>query len=172
MSKRAVLFLVWSLAVGLPLVAAGEQEDPHHPSPASSGSEIQLSPLLRQALAREMLGIQNAMMDMIPSIAAGDWPRVAKLAGEIEGSFIIKQALSAEQLEELHHALPAEFLELDRTFHRQAGMLAHVAREGHADLVGFYFYKLNEGCVGCHGKYARHRFPAFAPASAEPEHAH
>lgn len=170
MSKRALLFLGLSLAACLPVFGSGEQEA-HH-APAEAGPEIQLSPPLQQALAHEMLAIQNAMMDMVPSIAAGDWPQVAKLAEQIEGSFIMKQKLSAEQMEELHHVLPPGFIELDQSFHRLAGMLGHVAEAGHVELVSFYFYKLNEGCVGCHSKYAQHRFPAFAAKTQEPQHTH
>ncbi len=171
MSKKVVLVLGLSLALCLPVVGAGEGEDPHH-SPADAGPEIELSPPLQQALADEMLSIQNAMMDLVPSISAGDWPQVAKLARQIEGSFIMKQKLSAEQMEELHHVLPADFIELDQSFHRMAGMLGHVAEEGHVELVSFYFYKLNEGCVNCHSKYAQHRFPAFAAQSGGSQHTH
>ncbi len=170
MSNRALLFLGLALVVCLPVLGEGEHET-HHP-PADAAPEIQLSPPLKQALADEMLGIQNAMMDLVPSISAGDWPQVAKLAKQIEGSFIMKQKLSAEQMEELHHALPDSFIELDRSFHQMAGMLAHVAEAGHVELVSFYFYKLNEGCVSCHSKYAKHRFPAFSAKSQEPQHAH
>ena len=48
------------------------------------------------------------------------------------------------QVEELHSSLPALFKELDHSFHHAAGMLAHAAKERHADIVIFYFYKLTE----------------------------
>jgi len=31
-----------------------------------------------------------------------------------------------------------------------------------ADVVNFYFYKMNDACVSCHGKYAAERFPGLA----------
>lgn len=174
MKKRArVLSVLLMSLVAASLAVLGAAEEPaHHPTPAGGEPEIRLSEPLRQALAEEMLAIQNAMMDLVPSLAAGEWSEVAKLGRRIEGSYIMKQKLSADEMEELHRALPAGFQELDSSFHEMAGMLAHVAEEGHVELVHFYFYKLNESCVTCHRRYAGQRFPAFSAGSPEPRHAH
>ena len=63
---------------------------------------------------------------------------------------------------------------LNNTFiNQRARGLAEAAREHQAALVPFYFYKLTESCVGCHARYAGHRFPGYAqPPEAKPAHAH
>jgi hypothetical protein len=98
----------------------------------------------------------------VSRIAAGQWERVAEIGKGLQATFILGQSLSPAQRTELHHALPAGFLELDRAFHRHAGMLARAAEMGNGEVVGFYFYKLIDGCVACHARHARHRYPAFA----------
>ena len=131
MLKRSMVLLTLFLGVSLAALGAGEHGDSHH-APAGAEPEIQLSLPLQRALAEEMVAIQNAMMDLVASISAGEWPEVAKLARQIEGSYIMKQKLSAEQMEELHRALPAGFQELDGSFHRMdAAGLRQPARAGH-----------------------------------------
>jgi hypothetical protein len=51
-------------------------------------------------------------------------------------------------------------------------MLAHAARMKNADVVNFYFYKLVDGCVTCHAKFATSRFPGFSAERAEGGHSH
>ena len=80
---------------------------------------------------------------------------------KIRDSFILKQKLTEEQIAELHHTLPAEFLEMDRTFHSTAGKLAHAAHQQDGELVHFYYYRLHSQCTKCHSKYASERFPSF-----------
>ena len=133
----------------------------HQQAPAKQ-RQIQLSPPLQEALTQEMISVQNTMMQMMPSIAAGEWDRVAQLAKKIEGAYIMRQKLSPEQMEELHRTLPPEFVEKDHKFHQMAGMLAHVAEESHVELVSFYYYKLTEACIGCHSRFATTRFPHLA----------
>ena len=73
--------------------------------------------------------------------------------------FLSQQKLTEKQIEELHHSLPAEFIEMDHSFHSTAGKLAHAALEQDGELVNFYFYKLHSQCINCHSKYASERFP-------------
>ena len=46
-------------------------------------------------------------------------------------------------------------------FHYYAGMLAHVAENNKAELIGFYISKMSETCVACHSLYATRKFPSF-----------
>jgi hypothetical protein len=110
------------------------------------------------------------MQELVPDIVSGNWEGIAAQAKEMEGSYIMKQKLSDEQRKELRQKLPAGFKELDGTFHRLAGMLAHVAEDKHAELVSFYFYKLMDTCTQCHSRYAAERFPSLA--SEEEQHKH
>ncbi len=83
------------------------------------------------------------------------------------------QKLADARREELEQDAPAAFLERDGEFHELAAGLADAARERRAPLVPIYFYKLTESCVGCHARYAAHRFPGYAKApEATPAHAH
>ena len=74
-------------------------------------------------------------------------------------SYVMKHQLSSAQRNAIHQSLPPTFIELDRGFHRSAGMLAHAAKSRNSELVNFYFYKLVDTCVACHSKYAGDRFP-------------
>ena len=140
----------------------------HMESQASQG--IRLSPSLLALLNQEMGLIQQGIMDMVPAIAAGEWEKVSALGKKIKESFILKQKLTDEQKEELHRMLPQQFIEMDMDFHKSAGMLAHAAEMKNADVVNFYFYKMNAACVSCHGKYAAERFPGLAKGGEEGHH--
>ena len=122
-------------------------------------SAVHLSNDLKVILNQEMNEIEQGMMKIIPAISAGNWENITKIAKKIKNSFILKQKLTEKQIEELHHSLPAEFIEMDHSFHSTAGKLAHAALEHDGELVNFYFYKLHSQCINCHSKYASERFP-------------
>ncbi len=71
------------------------------------------------------------------------------MARNIKESFILKQEVTKKQLEELHKVLPKVFIQLDSSFHNTA------------ELVNFYFYKMNEACVTYHSTFAKEKFPDF-----------
>ena len=142
------------------------------PQATLAENEIHLSADLHQLLSQEMVAIENGMQDLVPLIAAGEWGQVASIAQKISDSFIMKQKLTAAQKEELHQVLPQQFVEMDQDFHASAGMLAHAAGMKNADVVGFYFFKLNTACVACHTKYAGERFPGLVHGKESDEHQH
>lgn len=173
MKNGFVIFLFWTLVTFFLFPLEIVSAENHDPKIASNEKNItQLSPKLRQALTQEMQSILGGMMALVPAISSGDWHEVAEIGKKIQGSYIMKQQLSEAQLEELHHSLPFEFKELDRSFHHAAGMLAHAAKKGNAEIVHFYFYKLNETCVKCHSRYATHRFPSFVTKAEQKTHPH
>lgn len=135
------------------------EANPHEKHMVEKGPEFHLSHELKEILNQEMNGIQEGMMKIIPAIAAGDWETIADIAKQINDSFILKQKLSPEQMEELHHSLPAGFIEIDQDFHSTAEKLTHSAYQQDAELVNFYFYNLHRQCIQCHSKYATERFP-------------
>ncbi len=179
--KKSSLIFVTVLLCLPQLVLAGSHE--HHENTAKQAAEhaqhmkplttqgVQLSADLLALLNKEMVLIQAGMMDMIPAIAAGEWSKVAAICQKIKASFILKQKLTDAQKEELKHVLPQQFIEMDMDFHKSAGMLAHAAEMENADVVNFYFYKMNTACVSCHGKYAAGRFPGLANGG-DKEHQH
>lgn len=131
-----------------------------------------LSPDLRVLLSQEMQALQKGMMSMIPELVSGNYDEVAKTATKIQNSFILEQKLTKEQKEELSHKLPAAFVEIDEGFHKDAGMLAEVAKGKNGELANFYFFKMTNACTSCHSRFAKHRFSAFAEKKEEIGHKH
>ncbi len=142
----------------IPISQASEVKQ-HENHTIEERSELHLSHDVKVILNQEMNGIEEGMMKIIPAISAGNWETIAKIAQTIKDSFILKQKLTQEQVKELHHSLPAEFVEMDQSFHSTAGKLAHAAHQRDGELVNFYFYKLHSKCISCHSKYASERFP-------------
>ena len=139
--------------------ASGEKHPENHTT--GKGYELHLSHDLNELLNQEMNEIERGMTKIIPAISAGNWDTIAHIAKKIKNSFILKQKITPEQMEELHSSLPKEFIAMDRNFHSTAGKLAHAALEHDGELVNFYFYKLHEKCTKCHSQYASKRFPNF-----------
>lgn len=138
-----------------------------------SQNEIEsLSPQLRVLLKQEMLAIQEGMENIVPAFASGNLQEVSNIAGKIDRSFILKQQLTPAQKHELHEKLPKGFIQKDQQFHKYAGMLEHVSKEHHTELVGFYYSKLLESCIACHSEHASHRFPLFNRVPAKEDHHH
>lgn len=131
-----------------------------------------LSPELRALLGKEMLALQEGMKAIIPAYSSGDFEQVAHISEKMKNSYILKQKITSEQKHELMSKMPKSFMHLDQKFHEYAGMLEHVAKEKHTELVGFYFYKLSESCVSCHANYATHKFPKFSEVPTEHVHHH
>lgn len=145
---------------------AGAQEN------RKSSPTLDLPPKLRAALVAEMGGLREGIADIAVQLASGEWEAVANRATRIRDSFILKQKLSREELAQLEHALPAEFLALDEQFHRHADSLAKAAHRKDGELAAFYLYKMTEGCVGCHARYATHTFKGFGGVKPKPADSH
>jgi hypothetical protein len=160
------------LCLFLVIPGTGVAEQPHsHDAPRATMS-LDLSPELLQLLQQEMAAIQAGMQSLVPDIAAGNWAGAAQTGENIQSSYIFNKKLTQAQREELQQKLPPAFRELDQSLHHAAGMLAHAATMKNADVVNFYFYKLVDGCVSCHAKFASHRFPGFSANSVEPGDGH
>ena len=158
MKKAIILAVIASATCFLTGISQASEVEQHKGHAIEEYSELQISNDLKVVLNQEMNGIEEGMMEIIPAIAAGNWEIIANIAKKIKDSFILKQKLTQEQIEELHHSLPAEFIEMDHDFHSTAGKLAHAAHQHDGELVNFYFYKLHSQCTKCHSKYASERF--------------
>lgn len=167
MQKTTVLIFTVILFSIAPLAVAAEQE--HHQKPTTDNG-IDVSPGLKKLLNQEMSAIQDGMMALIPAMSSGNWEEVASIGKNIKASFIMKQKLTKAQKEELQRVLPPRFIELDQDFHKSSGMLAHAAEMKNADVMNFYFSKLNQACVSCHTKFAANRFPGLARTADEADH--
>ncbi|NOQ37052.1 MAG: hypothetical protein GQ569_14365 [Methylococcaceae bacterium] len=168
MKASYLKILITTLAFTLPLTVNAEDE--HHQTQASENTALALPADIKPLLTKEMQQIQLGMMNLLPAISSGQWDKIAEIAKEMQGSYIMKQQLTKEQMQTLHKTLPPAFIGLDQNFHRLAGMLAHVAEERKSELVNFYFYKLTESCGQCHSQYAQQRFPAFAEQGNKEHH--
>jgi hypothetical protein len=164
--------LATTLACLLLVPVTGHTEHPAEKHAPPPGDHLHLSPALMELLQQEMNAIQKGMQALIPAIASGNWQDVADIGEHIQHSYIMQQQLTDAQVEELHHELPAAFLELDQSFHNSAGMLADAAKIGNAEVVGFYFYKLTDTCVACHRKFAGYRFPGLTSDADDTGHQH
>ncbi len=131
-----------------------------------------LSPEIQNLLSREMIALEGGMMDIIPNMVSGNYAEIEKIAIKIKESFILKKKLTQKQRHELHEKLPSSFIEMDASFHRDAGMLAHVSKNKNSDLVNFYFFKMTNACVSCHSKFATHKFPLFKNKAIDNNHKH
>lgn len=174
MRTRRLALRSWLLAVTAATAQVHDQAPPPAPGerPSPTSAVAALSPGLRALFKAEMAGLQGARLELFPVVAAGDWEGIARIAARLRDGFVLAQQLTAQQREELPRALPGGFLERDAEFHAIAEALEHAAHRKQAGLVPFYVYRLTEGCVGCHSRFARERFPGFAPAHAPEPHAH
>ena len=130
-----------------------------------------LSKETRALLRTEMAAIDNGIKALFTAYYSGNFDEVARIAKEIEQSYILKNKLTKAQIHELHTKLPKGFLQLDEKFHYNAGMLAHVAKKKKPELVGFYYSELTSGCHSCHAEYAQGRFE-FNPVKESAHHHH
>ncbi len=169
----AVVFLCGLAAAPLSFADHHEHDrhhDAHHDTQQKSVEN--LSTALRALLQKEMMALQTGMVSAIPALISGNLGEVEKIAQNMKDSYILKQSITKEQVEELHSSLPAGFLKMDKEFHYYAGMLAHVANRKKLELVNFYFSKLTESCVSCHSEYAPHKFPGLSMKGSSEKHDH
>lgn len=150
------------------VVQAGEHNDMDH----KSGNDLNLSTNVRDLLKQEMNEIKKGMESLIFSIASADWEKTAETGHNIKHSYIIKKKLTESQKHELHEKLPMQFREIDKKFHYYAGMLSHAAKERDAELVNYFFYKMNESCTSCHSKFVTNRFEGFKARNKHEQHDH
>jgi len=150
-----VLFAVFVITSA----CAEQQHIRKHEFVSSSRHKVQFPAEVKQLFLQEMASLQAGMSSLVPAIVSGNWDEIAATGEQMNDSYIMKHKLSASQRKAIHQSLPPAFIEMDRGFHRSAGMLAHAAKKKNSELVNFYFYRLVDTCVACHSKYATDRFP-------------
>lgn len=171
MIGKIAAVLVMATAGVLAATSLAQTPDNSASKSADPAPVLPLSANHRAALIAEMLGVKAGVADLAGTIAMGQWAATAKQAQRIRDSYIMKQKLTATELEKLEHALPADFIEKDSQFHQHADGLAQAAMEHDYELEVFYFSKMMDGCGACHARYATHVFMGFKPkAHAEAAH--
>lgn len=154
MQKRLAPRVLLAAAAVLGTAATGLAAEPVGPA---------LTPKLLETLREEMRLVLEGSRDILAALVIGDHATVAAQAQAIDDSFILAQALTAEDREALEAALPPAFVEIDTTFHRTAAELAAAARAGDAGREAALFGRMVEACADCHGRFAADRFPGLAP---------
>ncbi|MCK4840444.1 MAG: cytochrome c [Methylococcales bacterium] len=148
-----VLLLIFSISA----CSFAEEKKDHQQTKQNFNIPMDIKLLLK----KEMLAVEKGMQQLLSAIATGNWHKTTEIAKHIQASYIMKQQLTAEQKNRLHHHLPAQFIKLDQLFHQYAGKLAQAAELKDTDVVNFYFYKMTDSCVQCHSRYAKEVFPGF-----------
>lgn len=154
-TKSAIVSMIVVVSVGISSVGTSGEHN------GEAGAVLSAVPHLQKLLGEEMRAVLPAMNKIVAALPAGDWPTIASTATAIHNSFIMQQKLTAKDRELLHQHLPAEFIHLDQTFHRQAKQLHEVALQHDADLSVYYVSKMLALCVECHQRFATSRFPAL-----------
>lgn len=163
MSKILLTILLASFLVASPAYA-------QHSEVADGDEGVHLSPDLLELLRSEMREVAKGMQVIPLALASAQWHEIHETAGQIKDSYILKQSLTKDQLEELRHALPEPFKTLDGEFHQRAGKLAEAAKRKDAEGVAFQYSRMLENCTSCHSKYAQERFPGFVTQQQKHQH--
>lgn len=160
--KLSLAFITLSLTI-YTMMGCEQKSTPEttHTDPAIAGlpSELNLPAELQTLLKKEMLEIQSAMQQLIPLMVQGNSEKTAQLAKQIQESFILKKSLPPEELKQLVQLLPNHFVQLDRTFHGNAGRLAEAAKQSDFVESGKLYGTMISACIGCHTQFAPERFP-------------
>ena len=152
----------------LPFTANAEDHGKHHKMNAEkmhktnhhkNSNAVLLPKELEALLLQEMNSLEKGLSQLMPEVVAGNWENIQSIGQQMHDSYILKQSLSKDQIQQLHRSLPGGFKRLDHQLHHSAGMMTHAAEKQNMELVNFYLYKVIETCVSCHSQYATDRFP-------------
>jgi hypothetical protein len=84
---------------------------------------IELSPALHNLLKAEMQELTIAVQTIPVALATGDWKTIQDTSSNMQSSYMMEKNLTPAETEELAHALPARFKQLDAQLHqRQLGL--------------------------------------------------
>ncbi|NIS38100.1 hypothetical protein GWN91_02770, partial [Candidatus Saccharibacteria bacterium] len=126
---------------------------------SSPSQGLQLPHHLLIVLRQEMRKIEVGMGQLLSNLAQGRGIEAEKIARNIHDSFILKQELSKEDLEQLISLLPKLFVKLDRGFHQSALEVAEAAGQNQFAKAIVSYSEMAQACVNCHSQFATHRFP-------------
>ena len=141
---------------------ATSDKNTHKPNHHKNINAVLLPKELKSLLLKEMNSLEKGLSQLMPEVVSGNWKEIQNIGQKMHGSYILKQSLSKDQIQQLHHSLPEGFKRLDHQLHHSAGMMAHAAEKKNMELVNFYLYKVTETCVSCHSQYATDRFPQLS----------
>jgi hypothetical protein len=165
---RLVTAVLALTLIGVSVFGRALAEDPQHDHDSHDRAEGETAPAelvlpdhLREKLIVEMRAISQGMGLLLTQLSMGDADSAATVAGNIRDTFILKQELSQEELQELISLLPEGFIMMDRAFHGTAGKLSSAAASGDFNSAIEHFTTMSRACVSCHASYAAQRFPSL-----------
>ncbi len=148
-----------------PATAPAAAPAPAPPTTARGWTSERLPARTRDLWRAEMRQIEPAMGRLLSLIARGDGRMGALVAAQVRDGFVLPRATAdgGEGAEpDLAARVPAKFLEIDRSFHQRAGLLATALEQGDFRLASEVYAEMTRACVNCHSRFATHRFPELA----------
>jgi len=165
MKLRIKLLILFAISTLSTISCAESKPDDDHTSHKirinNQPTTLNLSPETTDLLVQEMRLLQEGMIQIVPAIVAGEWQEIEKIGLTMKDSYIMKKSLTKAQMHELHESLPADFQELDHSFHHSADLLAQAASQQDYEKVSRHYVRMTEACINCHSLYATHKFPQF-----------
>jgi cytochrome c556 len=128
-------------------------------APDRAGPPEPLSPAAREILKARMASHSRDMAELVSSIMALDYDRIAETGDAISADVNLSRPISQDATE-LNAALPEKFFARQDELRAGAKTLAAAARARDPERVARDYGRLAEGCVRCHADYR----PATAPA--------
>lgn len=125
-------------------------------------TQLHLPPNLLSVLQQEMQQVESGMQLLLDYLTRGEAQNAADIAMQIHDSFILKQSLSQEELQQLVSLLPTGFVHMDRAFHGYAKKLAEAAQQNDFAASIKIYGDMAQACVSCHAQYAAEKFPGFS----------
>ena len=138
-----------------------EHEHAEMHSNGASPEKLELPEYLRNILRIEMQQVDSGMGNLLSFLAQGNVDKSVKVAEQLHSTFILKQQLSQQDLKQLISLLPADFIQLDREFHRNAKKIAEAVKQHDFETSIQLYSEMAQACVTCHTQYAFTRFPSL-----------
>lgn len=126
-----------------------------------AGERLELPPRFLNILRQEMNQLAGGMGAMLSYMVRGQGDEAAEIAMNIHNSYILKQELTKEELNELVSLLPEKFIKLDRGFHQLAEEIATSLKNKEFEKSGKIYGQMVNACLNCHMQFATERFPVF-----------
>ncbi len=142
------------VAVSFIVITAGLSQQALSADPVTPQLTDKLSRLLQQ----EMRSIQGAMASIHVALVTGEHEKVATTAQQVHDSFILAQALTEQDREDLMAAVPQGFLKLDKDFHKLAERLVNAAEDQDTQQQFTLYSEMTQSCIACHSQYVADRF--------------
>jgi hypothetical protein len=129
--------------------------------PEKTVNNLELPERFLNILRQEMIQLNGGMGALLSYMIRGQGQEAAEIATTIHNSFILKQELTEEELNQLVSLLPERFIQLDRGFHQLADEIATTLKNEDFEKSSQIYGQMVEACLNCHSQFATERFPSL-----------